>query len=232
MTWTTCEDWRGAMAMEALGKLAASERAGLRAHLDGCRACRDEASDLAAIAGALARVDAAEIAPTAAIPSALTEDVLGSLHRSARAARRRRSLLRGGVAAGLVAASLAALGIVALRPSQPGPQQRTEVLRGAPSVTASVVLTERPWGTSLALYEQGLPAGGLYSVSMLTTSGTWWATGTYRTVSNQPVEAQMTCALPLSQISGVRITNAAGVSVLQSYTVGEAGWSSRSGASE
>ncbi|HEY8081012.1 MAG TPA: zf-HC2 domain-containing protein [Acidimicrobiales bacterium] len=217
----SCDLWRGALAMDALGKLDAAERAGLRAHLDGCPSCRDEARDLAVTAGALALIDPAAIAPTASMPSELTEEVLGSLHRSARATRRGRRMLVGAVAgAGLVAASLVALAVVAAPRAAPPSAQRTVTLHGASFATASIVLTERPYGTALALRERGLPAGGVYTVSMHTSYGAWWSTGSIAPTSRGVIVAQMTCAVPMGQITGVRITTASGATVLRATWAG------------
>jgi hypothetical protein len=221
MRRASCDLWRGAIAMDALGKLEPDERAGLRAHLDGCASCRDEARDLAVTASALGLIDPGAIAPTASMPSALTEEVLGALHRSARATRRGRRALVGGVAAvALVAASLVALLVVTTPPAAPRAAQRTVTLHGATFATASIVLTERPYGTALDLRERGLPAGGVYTVSMHTSYGRWWSTGSISPGGRGAVVAQMTCAVPMRQITGVRITSASGVTVLQAAWLG------------
>ena len=39
----SCETWRELLAMRALGDLASTKRPGSRAHLEGCRDCRDVA---------------------------------------------------------------------------------------------------------------------------------------------------------------------------------------------
>ncbi|MGC2485730.1 MAG: hypothetical protein WA359_05775, partial [Acidimicrobiales bacterium] len=98
----------------------------------------------------------------------------------------------------------------------PAPQQRAVALSGAPSVSASALLVKQPWGTSLQLHESGLPSGQIYTVSMETKSGRWWTAGTYRPTTGQAVFATMACAVSLHKITGVRVVNPAGATVLSS----------------
>ncbi|HLK45079.1 MAG TPA: zf-HC2 domain-containing protein, partial [Acidimicrobiales bacterium] len=160
-----CERFEGAMALAALGALPADERPGLDAHLEGCASCRETFHELTTTAGALALVDAASVAQTASVPAALTERVLGTLHRDARRARRQR-VVRMGAAAGIGAVAAAVLAVVALASSPGSPAgQRVLELRGH-GATATAVLTGAPWGTSVRFSEEGLPADSVYVVSM------------------------------------------------------------------
>ena len=49
-----CRDWRGALGAAALGGLNPAEEIALRAHLDGCPACREEHESLRALVAAAA----------------------------------------------------------------------------------------------------------------------------------------------------------------------------------
>ena len=217
MNVTGCEQWHGAIAMHVLGDLAQGEEVGLLAHLEGCPECRTLTQELEETCAVLAHVDSRAVAPTASVPAELTAKLLGDLRRvevhQLRAARTRVAGLAG---IGLVAAALILVGIISATSVTP-PAQRTFALRGATSVNATAVLSERSWGTSIALHEQGLPGGQVYTVSLRTATGSWWVAGTYRSVSGQSVDAQMACAVQLSQISGVRVSSAAGRLVLSSY---------------
>jgi hypothetical protein len=121
-----------------------------------------------------------------------------------------------------VAASVVVL--VALAASSPTPvsRVRTVALIGPGPATATASLTARSWGTAVTLTERGLQAGGIYTVSMRTSSGSWWATGSIRAVPG--VDAQMTCGVPLSQITGVRVTNSSGATVLWSESASVPHW--------
>ena len=216
--------------MDAFGKADPGERAGLLAHLDSCPECRVLAESLARTHGALAYVDPRATACAAPVPPELTTRVLGALHSASRRQRRRRTAAVVTLGTGgLVAASLIVLALLPGGSVAPAPAQRNEALHGGPSVSAAAVLTERPWGTSLSFRERGLP-GGVYTVSMRTSSGSWWVAGTYRATVGHTVNAVMACAAPMRQITGIRVTNAAGARVLDSSTgTGHIAYSSHAG---
>jgi len=219
-----CEQWHGAIALDALGALEPGERAGLLAHLDGCAGCRELARELAQTASVLAFVDRDEMSATASVPPALTERVLGALHDDAVASRRRRRVRAGAAlaAAGAIAASLAILVALGAPASPRG--THTEVLSGPGAARATAVLATRSWGTAITFSERGLPAGGVYDVAMRTTTGSWWTAGSYRTVAGRTVQAQMSCYVQLSRITGIRVTNAAGTAVLESVAASGTRW--------
>ena len=218
-----CEQWHGAIAVDALGALEPAERAGLLAHLDGCAQCRETARELAQTASVLALVDPSEVGSTAALPPNLTERVLGTLHDDALAARRRQRTRMGAVvtAVAAIAASLAllvALGSPSTRSS------RTEVLSGSTTAAATAVLSERSWGTAISFTEQGLPPGGTYIVSMRTSSGAWWTAGSFGPKRDRTVTALMSCYVQLNRITGIRVTNAKGIAVLWSLAPRGTSW--------
>lgn len=220
---TPCEQWHGAMALDALGALSPEERAGLLAHLDGCAECRDLARELAQTASVLAFVDRDELSGTS-VPPALTERVLGALHDDAVADRRRRRVRAGAVlaAVGAIAASLVLLVTLGAPAGTSG--THTQVLSGPSTATATAVLATRQWGTAITFSEHGLPAGGVYSVAMRTSTGSWWTAGSYRTVAGHAVTAQMSCYVQLSRITGIRVTDAAGSTVLESVAAPGTSW--------
>jgi hypothetical protein len=52
---------------------------------------------------------------------------------------------------------------------------------------------------------------------MKTAKGAWWTAGTYRSVSGTMVKATMSCAVSLQHITGLRVENAQGRTVLTSF---------------
>lgn len=219
-----CELWHGAIAVDALGALEPGERAGLLAHLDGCAQCRETARELAQTASVLALVDSSEIGSTASLPPSLTERVLGSLHDDALAARRRRRTRVGAVVAA-VSAIAATLALLVALGSSTGATSRVAVpLSGSTSAGATAVLSIRPWGTAITFTEHGLPPGGTYVVSMRTSSGAWWTAGSFGPKRGRTVTAQMSCYVQLNKITGIRVTNAQGVSVLSSFAPHGTSW--------
>jgi predicted anti-sigma-YlaC factor YlaD len=221
MSDSVCEPWREALAMHLLGDQPVEEMTGLLAHLDGCVECQAIASELTETVAMLKYVDRSSIEPTASVPPDLTARVLGDLH-TAGVAKRRRQHTKVAVT-GLVGALAAALILVAVFSGSsvsPPPSERALALQGAPSVTATALLVKQQWGTSLQLHERGLPGGQVYTVSMETKTGRWWTAGTYRSVTGKSVSATMACAVALGKITGVRVVNSKGVTVLASPTNG------------
>lgn len=210
-----CEQWRGLIAMRALGDLVIDDATALDAHLEGCADCRAVAEELASTVSMLAYVDVASIEPTALVAPELSARVLGDLHRAATTQRRRRRLTVSTVSlVGAIAAALILFAVVS--GTSPTTNERTLALHGLTSVTAKAVLVNQSWGTTVDFSESGLPGGSVYTVSMKTATGAWWTAGTYRSVSGRTVNATMACAVALKDITGLRVENAKGVTVLAS----------------
>ncbi len=53
---------------------------------------------------------------------------------------------------------------------------------------------------------------------MRTDNGSWWLAGTYGTGNGGKIEVLMSCAVPLSEIDAVLVTNASHEEVLSSYS--------------
>ncbi|HEV7958934.1 MAG TPA: zf-HC2 domain-containing protein [Acidimicrobiales bacterium] len=213
----SCETWRELIAMQVFGDLTADERTALNAHLEGCATCRDASRELTETAAMLQFVDPAAVEPTARVSAELSARVLGDLRRAGEREHRRR---RTSVVSLCLSAAAAVVLVLALVLAGGGsvPQSRTLALKGSSKVTASAVLVSEPWGTSLTLNEKGLPSGVVYTVSMKTKKGAWWTAGTYRPMSGAQVKATMSCAVSLSHITGLRVENAVGDTVLTSFS--------------
>jgi hypothetical protein len=218
----SCEQWHGLIAMRSLGGLSGDEVTALDAHLEGCAECRSLAEEMSSTVAMLAYVDPTSVEPTAQVAPDLAERVLGDLHRAGAMHRRRRRVATSAVS--LVGALAAAAILFALLSgTSPSTNQRTLALGPTAAeslqvkgVTAKAVLVDQSWGTSVDFSEQGLPGGGVYTVSMKTAAGTWWTAGTYRSISGRTVSATMACAVAMKDITGLRVVNAKGVTVLTS----------------
>lgn len=211
----SCDSRRGQLAMGALGRLDGGEQADLDAHLTTCEECRASFAELRSAVGALdASTVEAITAPVPSVPPHLTEAVFADLDTGdpdvARPRRRRRLLIACGSVAAVVIGAL--LATVALTRSDP--PTKTIALRGTGGVTATAVLVEQSWGTSLTIHEQGLAPGQTYTVSMDDQLGHWWAAGSYRATGSGPVDATMACAARYSSIYEIRVTGQAGRTVL------------------
>ena len=208
-----CEHFRGLIAMEVVGQLSMPERVALNAHIEGCDSCRDERKGLMMLSMVLGTADPDRFTEHE-LPFKLQTAVLDRLRaeeRRERRAHRSRYVLASAAAAVLVAVVL----VVTLAwPS--GPVTTTVALEGSPTVHATARLTAEPWGTAMDLRESGQPSGEVLSVSVRTVSGSWWQTGTYRTVGSS-VRVDMACALKMSKIKSVWIRQSSGHVVLHGY---------------
>lgn len=211
-----CEQWHELIAAHVLGDLGMEETSGLHAHLEGCVACRATLEEMTETVAWLGLVNHDAIESSAMVPPQLFDAVLGELHHAGLTQRRRRTV-RTALFAGVfaAAASFVLVSVIGANPSTPS--ERVVALHGASTVHASAVLLRESWGTTLNLNERGLPGGQVYTVSMETSSGRWWTAGTYRSVAGKSVSATMACAVSSSTISGVRVVNASGVTVLSSF---------------
>jgi anti-sigma factor RsiW len=207
-----CERFQGLIAMEVVGQLSVDERVALGAHTEGCSACRDERQDLSMLSMVLGAADPDHFNEPE-LPFGLQTAVLDRLRAEERRERRtHRARYMVSAAAAVVAALVLTLTLA--WPS--GTVTRTLALEGAHDVHATARLTAEPWGTEMELRESGQPPGQVLSVSVRTVSGSWWQTGTYRTVGSS-VRITMSCALQLSLIKGVWIHDHAGHTVLHGY---------------
>jgi anti-sigma factor RsiW len=203
-------------AMHAIGRLDAHEEDELVAHLAACSSCRAEAEALAGMESALklADIDHLESAAEPAIPmeSARWEHL--RLQRQRRVGR----LTRTWAAAGIAAAAVVAIALGAAVLHHPASPNRTVALTGTSGVHASVVLTPKAWGTQATFDEAGQRSGQVLTVSMETTSGTWWVAGSYRTPgSNGRLQVTLSCAVPATQITHIWVSDDAGHTVLRGY---------------
>lgn len=217
MSSPDCEHFRGLIALDAIDKATEAERLGLGAHLEGCRDCREDDRELKNLSTMLAVADLGRLEHEE-MPAGLHESVLRRLHSEARSERRARRTryVVGGVAAAAAVCVALALSLSGGTPSGSG-TSRTLALTGERGVHASVQLTPEAWGTSVRVDESGQPGNQVLWVSMRTESGTWWATGTYRTVAGRAVQVELACALKLEDIRSVWIKDSAGHVLLHGY---------------
>lgn len=225
MSTEPCAQWRGTIALLVLDGLDERERTSVLAHLDGCADCSTAVAELREVADVLSHLDTTSLGPTAQVPAALASSVLGELRDSAKRSRRRRTLAVSSIAAAAVAVSALAASLSLTAPRAPaGPASRTIELSGADGATATARLSARPWGTAITLTERGLASGQDYVVSLRSSTGSWWAAGTYHADSAKAVTTQLSCAVPMRAVAGVEVLGADGRPVLRGGQLGQAGW--------
>jgi anti-sigma-K factor RskA len=201
--------------MDALGRLDAAEHAELATHLATCEECRATSAELASTVGALDKLRTGEPSVRATlIPAHLAQAVFADINTSDDGINHGRRFRRVALAGASIAAVVVAAVVVTAGMTHSAPPTKSVALQGAQGVTATAVLVEKPWGTSLTIHEQGLMSGQIYTVSMDNPHGRWWTAGSYRTTSAAPVEATMACAAQFDSIYEIRVTDSSGRAVL------------------
>lgn len=127
MSAERCQNWHEMLAMRALGEITPGDADAVSAHLEGCEECQMIADELAGTVRLLIHVDPASVTPTASVPPALSERVLGGL-RDAGAHEHRRALVLTGAVGVLIAALVIGV-LVGHAPSSH--DQRTFTLTGS-----------------------------------------------------------------------------------------------------
>jgi hypothetical protein len=205
--------------MEALGHLDEAEQAVLEAHLATCEECRATSAELTSTVEALdALTRGAVCPPVSAVPPAVAPTESGG-HRTNGVGYRGKRIRRGLIAGVSIAAVVIAAMLVTTLVNRSDLPTKTVALRGGPGVTATAVLVEKPWGTSLTIREQGLVPGHIYTVSMANLQGRWWTAGSYRATSSTFVAATMVCAAQFDSIDRIRVTDSSGRTVLTDHSI-------------
>jgi hypothetical protein len=148
-----------------LGHLDPHEAAALRAHLDGCPACRTEATELGSVAALLPLVDPERIGAPAEPPRELLREVLLRIEqeRGAQRRARRRSIgVRVTIAATLALALIVA--VISLWPSSSVDGEVVAMTATIPGVEGEAVVHDDPDATWVELTTSGLSAGETYGV--------------------------------------------------------------------
>jgi anti-sigma factor RsiW len=204
-----CRDLRGALGAAALGGGDPADDIALRAHLDGCAACRAELRELTLVARALAAtplaaVDAAPAEPSGALGSRVLER-LARERGAVRSRRARRTLVGAGAFASLAAVVIAAVLVVG---SGNGPAGTRVVLLGVGSerATATATLRSKPAGTEVDMKVTGLHSGDYYWLWVTDEGGRRLPAGTFQG-SDEPNNLRLTAAMPLSEARRIWVTD-------------------------
>ena len=205
-----CRDQRGALGAAALAGGDPGDDIALRAHLDGCAACRAELRELTLVARALAAIPLAAVDAAPAEPSgALGPRVLERLAREREAVRsrrvRRRTFVGAGALASVAAAAIAAVLVVS---SGDGLAGTRVVLPGVAGerATATATLHAKPAGTEVEMQVTGLHRGDYYWLWLTDDGGRRLPAGTFQG-SDHPIDLRLTVAMPLSEARRIWVTD-------------------------
>jgi len=207
-----CREMRPLLGVAALGGLSPGEEIALRAHLDGCAACRDELRDLTAVARALPLADPAHVIPQQEPPADLGDLVFERLTRARADAHTRRVRRYAIVAGALAAAAAIVVALVLVLPSSSAGGTKV-VLAGRPGVTATATLRAQKAGTQVAFHVAGLEDGQYYWLWLTGADGDRIAAGTFRGTPGS-ADLTMTAAIPLRDTRRIWVTDAQNTVVL------------------
>lgn len=222
-------DWDAAYLV---GALSPADRRLFEEHVDGCRACRDALAELAPTLGLLSRVapdraesllqptpDPGDAAVAGPAPGARAAFVARAA-REARHARRRRALGWGGV---LAAAAIAVVAFVLATTIRPATQS-VEVVALEPvadvSLTATVALSEVPWGTRLEMVcrypddADAPPEGWAYVLVVTAEDGSTSELSTWRARPGSTTRLDAGTALDADDIAAIEVRSIDGSRVL------------------
>jgi hypothetical protein len=206
-----CRDLRGALGAAALAGGDPADDIALRAHLDGCPACRAELRELTLVASALTMVPFGALEAAPEEPSgALGARVLERLARErdeVRARRMRRMFVGAGSLAG-VAAAVIALVLVIGNGGGNGPAGLRVALPavGRERATATATLRSKDAGTEVVMQVTGLHRGDYYWLWITDEDGRRLGAGTFQG-SDHPIAPRFTAAMPLSEARRIWVTD-------------------------
>ena len=207
---------REMLGAHALGGLSPDEAAGLRAHLDGCAACRAELAELAPLADALRGVDVEGLTDLPTPPPDLGERIVGRVaqertlvqararreQRQAHLRQRTRRLLTTAAAVVLLATALGLGGVIGrstapevAAPTQPIPLETVQVLTtaGVQAETADVIA--HTWGVEARFEGTGFAAGEGYQAAFRSADGELRPAGQFLGTGTRPLKCNMQSAL-------------------------------------
>lgn len=222
----------------ALGGLPEDTRAGLRAHVDGCPACRAELAEIAPLAEALRLVDPDALNVVPVPPPDLGDRILDRIlaergvtqararrvERRAAARRQTRQLMMAAAAAVLVLAALAA-GTAFGRATAPelraaAPRTALPIedidLRAldASVTTVSAVVVAHTWGVEAKFEASGLAAGEVYRAAFRAEDGRLLPAGEFIGIGDKTLTCNMQSALLRNDTAGFVVTDEEGQTVL------------------
>lgn len=201
MKTESCREWRESLGAYALGQLEGEELTRLEAHLEGCPACRAEATSLASVANLLPHADPEHFGPAPVPPPELGKRITATIDAERRSRRRHRRLRFGlGFASTAAAAAAAVLAIFVLSSGKSGGPEQHVAFRSLPSgVKIAAALEPQAFGTEIHMYVSGIRSGTLCRVYMRGASGRDVSAGTFRYRWGGDASAVLSAALDLSR---------------------------------
>lgn len=213
----TCAQLRLALGVYVLGSIDPAERALVDRHLAECDSCRDEVASLAGIPGLLGRLTEPEVAVLADPPAddgKLLDRILTTAAASHRRARRRR-VLAAAAAIVLLATGIGTGAKVLISDrTTPPPAATVQLSTTAGPMTVRAGLTAKGWGTMVDLRLTGVPGGHRCRVVAVNRDGSTEIAASYTSTYTGTMSVSGATGFPLTDITEVRINDAAGKTLI------------------
>ncbi len=198
----------------ALGHGTPEERAGVRAHLDGCAACRAELAELSPLTAWLDRVDPDRLDDQPVLPPGLGDAVLA---RIAAERPRRASPRRALAAAAVVGVAAAGFGIGWLARPVPDPLPLEPVaVQAGPGIEATADVVPHTWGLEVRLTGEGFTAGAVYRVVVTDEDGAAVPAGQFLGVGPAELRCNLNSSVLREDAAGFQVVAADGTVVASS----------------
>jgi anti-sigma factor RsiW len=200
------DELRGWAAAYVLGALEPDERARFEAHLGSCERCRAETTELAPLPGLLARVDPADLDR----PSIDVADAAASRART-EVASLRRSRMRWRLLG--TAAAVVAIATVAAATWIDGDDEAAATpleVESALDLEAWAAVTERSWGTEVAVGCDDIPESDWYSLHAFATDGRSEQAAAWGPSDEHHLVVSGATSIPLEELDRIVVTDARG----------------------
>jgi len=221
MTHRPDDHVRSSLGAYVLGHLDPTEATAVRAHLDGCSACRAEVAALAPVADMLPLADPDRVGAPAepGPPTALLDEVLGRIERERDEDRRGRRRSAGAWVAGVAAVLTLAVAVAmtTVAPGEPDAPSGEVVSMTAsdPGVEGEAVVHEDPRSTWVELTTTGLAEGETYAVWLEETgTGERSPMGTFTGVEGD-LYISLYSPLPRDRAASVGVSTPDGFTVME-----------------
>lgn len=207
---STHDALRHALGSYLLGALEPRERAEVEQHLTSCAVCREELAAHAGLPGLLKQVSLEEATTEVSPPPSVLSGLLRAVEDSRRQAARRLRRWQTAAATLLAATAVAAAAALALSGPPVGSGASFQPLASAAgaSTAGRVALDSRPWGTSVHLRVQGLPAATYYRASVVGADGTTYPVATWGQAPHGDADVIGAAPLPIDAIRRLVVSTA------------------------
>ena len=206
-----------------LGHLDEAEVTAVRAHLEGCAPCRDEATELASVADLLPLAEPERIGAPAEPPREMLGGVLARIEqeRGARSKTRRRAITARIAAAAAMITLLVVAGLTT-RSSDEAGGEIVALKASCAGVAGQAVVHEDPRSTWVELTVSGLPVGETYGVWLEETgTGERSPLGTFTGTPGE-LYISLYSTLPRDRAGSVGVSDSQGTTLLVGTVPAEA----------